>query len=207
MAEIPIGLGTNNDGTPVTITQEISGKTQSYAFFYDTTSKKGNLFPIDDKGAKIAGGASIWTDGNWQATEIKDPNLTNDLQNTYNTILKTQLKTQLQNSNNASAVPQWALSPTQGSAPGQTSPSSPASNTGQPASPPSTPGNWWDNVPGNQLIPDDVKNAVGAFISAVTDLSYLLKLRPSLYVALQSNLILLPNAVSLVRGVILKQTC
>lgn len=176
MAEIPIGLGNNADGTPFTITQEISGKTQNYAFFYDTTSKKGNLFPVDDQGAKIAGGASIWTDGNWQDTEIKDSNLTGAVLNATNTRLVSQLKAQLAAARNNRtfgaakkreyADPGWVnttmvLPDTW--QPGQTLPSSPQSSTPAPANPP------LGAPPGFNLLPPDVQQAIGTFVSAVTD--------------------------------------
>lgn len=178
MAEIPIGLGNNTDGTPFTITQEISGKTQNYAFFYDTTSKKGNLFPVDDQGAKIAGGASIWTDGNWQDTEIKDQSLTGAVLNNANTQLTSQLKKQLaavRNKRSAGASrkaeysdPAWISTtmvlPNTWQA-GQTLPSSPKSSTPAPANPPSNPGGF--NLLG--ALPDDVQKAIGVFAQAVSD--------------------------------------
>jgi len=181
MAEIKIGLGTNNDGTPFTITQDISGKTQNYQFFYDTTSKKGNLFPVDDSGNKIAGGETIWTDGAWKGTSIKDQSLTKDVLDGYNTKLVNQLKTQLatiRNKRTSGAAtkaeykePAWATNPASsnlpvGWLPGQPSASSPPSPTSQPASPPSNNGNWWDKIPG---LNDDQKAALNSFTQAVLD--------------------------------------
>jgi hypothetical protein len=181
MAEIKIGLGTNNDGTPFTITQDISGKTQNYSFFYDTTSKKGNLFPVDDSGNKIAGGETIWTDGAWKGTNIKDGSLTKDVLDGYNTQLVNQLKSQLaaiRNKRTSGAAakaeykePAWATNPASsnlpvGWLPGQPSASSPPSPTSQPASPPSNNGNWWDNIP---LLTNDQKSALGAFTQAILD--------------------------------------
>ena len=172
MATIPIGLGNNTDGTPFTITQEISGKTQEYRFFYDLSSKKGNLFPVDADGARIAGGASIWIDGNWQGTEIKDGNLTYDVLKGYNGRLKTQLTNQLNNITGAqkrnASVPNWAKQTNnlpQSWLPGQAAPSSAKSPTATPASPPAgnTPG-WIQNLPGAGTVA-----AVGAFFQAVTD--------------------------------------
>ena len=172
MSTIPIGLGNNTDGTAFTITQEISGKTQEYRFFYDLTSKKGNLFPVDADGARIAGGASIWIDGNWQGTKIKDGNLTYDVLNGYNGRLKTQLTNQLNNITGAqkrnASVPNWAKQTNnlpQSWLPGQASPSSAKSATATPASPPA--GNpiadWFNGLTGN-AVP-----AANAFITAVID--------------------------------------
>ena len=181
MAEIKIGLGTNNDGTPFTITQDISGKTQNYQFFYDTTSKKGNLFPVDDSGNKIAGGETIWTDGAWKGTNIKDNSLTKDVLDGYNTQLVNQLKSQLaaiRNKRTSGAAakaeykePAWATNPASsnlpvGWLPGQPSASSPPSPTAAPASPPSNNGNWWGNIPG---IDPQTAAALGSFVQAVTD--------------------------------------
>jgi len=121
MAEKKISLGTKGNGDPFVITQDIDGKTQNYLFFYDLNGKKGNLFPVDADGNKIAGGQPIWTDGQWLSANIKDTALTDDVLNGYNDQLKSQLiktlkkisgaKTAGVKTKAAAKIPAWAEQP------------------------------------------------------------------------------------------------